>query len=100
MAITGVTDGGKGSFAAVAVPAGAALPTGVVPKWTSSDVTVATVDQSADPAGMTCVVTGITTGSVTLTVAATLSSGTIAQGSVVVPIIAGQVQSFTINQTA
>lgn len=100
MAITGVPNGGTGSFQAVPVPAGAVVPSGVVPKWTSSDTTIATVDQSADPTGLTCVVTGVATGSITLTVAATLPDNSIAQGSVVVPILAGEVKAFTINQTA
>jgi hypothetical protein len=101
MAITGVTAGAVGDFQAVPVPAGAVLPAGVVPVWTSSDVTIATVaSPNPDVTGLTTVLTGVKTGSVTLTVSATLPDNSVAQGSVVVPIIAGEVKSFTINQTA
>ncbi len=101
MAIQGVTAGATGTFAATAVPVGAVLPAGVVPVWTSSDVTVATVaTPNPDATGLTTILTGVVTGSVTLTVAATLPDGTVAQGLAVVPVVAGEVKSFTISQTA
>jgi multisubunit Na+/H+ antiporter MnhC subunit len=101
MAINGVPVGGTGTFAATTVPAGSVLPTGVVPVWSSSDVTTATVaSPNPDATGLTTVVTGIKTGTITLTVSATLPDNSVAQGSAVVPINAGEVKSFTINQTA
>lgn len=101
MSVTGVPNGGIGTFLAVPVPAGAVIPTGVVPAWTSSDVTIATVaTPNPDSTGLTTVLTGLTTGTITLTVTATLPDNSVAQGSVVVPVIAGEVKSFTISQTA
>ena len=101
MAITGVPNGGTGQFQATTVPAGSVLPTGVVPVWTSSDVTTATVETpNSDPTGLTIKVTGVKTGSITLTVSATLPDNSVAQGSATVPIVAGEVKSFTIDQIA
>jgi hypothetical protein len=101
MAITGVPVTGTGTFSATPVPAGAIIPKGSVLVWTSSDVTKATVETpNSDATGLTIKVTGIVTGSVTLTVAATLPDATVAQGSAVVPVVAGEVKSFTIDQTA
>lgn len=101
MAITGVPAGGVGTFQATAIPAGAVLPTSVIPVWTSSDVTVATVaSPNPDPTGLTTILTGVVNGSVTLTVAATLPDNSVAQGSAVVPILAGEVKAFSINQIA
>lgn len=101
MAITGVPNGGTGTFTATPVPAGAVIPASVVPVWTSSDVTIATVaSPNPDPTGLSTILTGLQTGSVTLTVSATLPDNSVAQGSVVVPVIAGEVKSFTIDQTA
>jgi hypothetical protein len=37
----------------------ATLPTGVVPVWSSSDITIATVDASADPTGLTAVISAV-----------------------------------------
>ena len=99
MAITGVVDGNKGSFVATPFPLGSVVPSGIIPKWTSSDVTIATVTET-DPTGLTCIVTGLLVGSITLTVAATLADNTVVQGSAVVPILPGQIKSFIINQTA
>lgn len=99
MSILGEAVGGTGKFQAVNVPAGSILPSGVIPKWTSSDVTIATVEEpNSDPTGQTVKLTGIAAGSITLTVTATLPDGTVVQGSAVVPVTAGVVQSFAINQ--
>jgi hypothetical protein len=101
MAINGVTTGATGTFQATPVPAGAVLPAGVVPVWTSSDVTIATVTSpNPDATGLTTILTGLATGSITLTVTATLPDNSVAQGTATVPIVAGEVKSFTINQTA
>ena len=89
---------GTGSFQAIAQPVGSVIPAGIIPAWTSSDVTIATI--AADASGLDAVLTGVASGSVTLTVAATLASGKIAQGSLVVSVTPGTVQSFTIIQTA
>jgi len=101
MAISGVPAGGIGTFAATTVPVGSVLPAGVVPQWTSSDVTIATVaSPNPDATGLSTILTGVVTGSVTLTVTATLPDNSVASGSVVVPVLAGEVKAFTINQTA
>lgn len=99
--ITGIVVGGTGIFSATDVPAGSALPSGVVPQWTSSDVTVATVaSPNPDATGMTTVLTGVKAGSVTLTVSATLPDNSVAQGTATVPVSTPEVKSFIINQTA
>ena len=101
MAINGVTVGATGTFQATTVPAGSVLPTGVVPVWTSSDTTIATfASPNPDATGLTTILTGVATGSVTLTVAATLPDNSVAQGTATVPILAGEVKAFSINQTA
>ena len=101
MAITGVPNGGTGQFQATTVPAGSVLPSGVIPAWTSSDVTIATVESpNSDATGLTIKVTGLKTGSITLTVSATLPDNSVASGSVVVPVLAGEVKSFSIDQIA
>ena len=97
----GITIGTPGAFQAVPQPPGAVVPPGVVPEWTSSDVTVATVaNPNPDATGLTTELTGVADGTITLTVAATLPGGGIAQGSVQVPVKAGTVTSFQIIQTA
>ena len=99
--IVGVPIGGTGTFSATPVPTGAVIPKGVVPAWTSSDVTVATVETpNTDATGMTTKLTFLKAGSITLTVAATLPDATVAQGVAVVPGVAGEVKSFVIAQTA
>jgi hypothetical protein len=96
-----VTVGNTGTFLATPEPAGSIVPAGVVPVWTSSDVTVATVaSPNPDATGLTTILTGVLGGTITLTVTATLADGTIAQGSAVVTINPGEVKSFTITQTA
>ena len=101
MSIIGVTAGATGAFQATPVPLGAVLPEGTVPVWTSSDVTMATVaSPNPDATGLTTILTGVKTGSITLTVTATLPDNSVAQGAAVVPVVIGEVKSFTINQTA
>lgn len=96
-----VIQGGKGTFTATPQPPGTTLPAGVVPLWTSSDVTVATVaNPNPDPSGLTTILTGLAVGTVTLTVAATLPDNTVVTGSIQVPIQPGEVLSFSIAQTA
>lgn len=96
-----VTVGSTGHFLATPEPAGSIVPAGVVPVWTSSDVTVATVaSPNPDATGLTTILTGVLGGTITLTVTATLADGTIAQGSAVVTINPGEVKSFSITQTA
>jgi len=97
----GITVGTPGNFLAIPNPVGAILPAGVVPQWTSSNVLIATVaNPNPDPTGLTTQLTGLETGTITLTVSATLPNGNVAQGSVQVPVVAGQVTSFTITQTS
>ena len=94
-----ITVGTPGSFKATPQPPGSKVPSGVIPKWTSSDVTIATVEEpNSDASGLTIKVTGLLDGQITLTVAATLPDNSIAQGSIVVDIAAGVVQSFSIEQ--
>ena len=80
---------GQGTFEVNPVPVGASLPSGVVPAWTSSDVTLATVESpNSDSTGITIKVSRVNPagGSITLTVALTLSDGTVLQDAVVVPV--------------
>jgi hypothetical protein len=94
-----ITIGETGTFQATPQPPGSVVPAGVVPQWTSSDVTVATVaNPNPDTTGLTTVVTGVAGGTFTLTVSATLPDGTVAQGSLSVTIEPGQVKSFSITQ--
>jgi hypothetical protein len=96
-----VVQGGKGTFTATPQPAGTTVPTGTIPQWTSSDVTTATVaSPNPDPTGLTTVLTGIKIGTITLTITVTLPDNSVASGSITVPILAGEVKSFNIAQTA
>jgi hypothetical protein len=90
MAVTGIKQGQTKHFGITDLPPGSVLPAGVVPKWTSSDVTSAVVvDPNPDATGETVAVTGVAaTGSFTLTATATLADNTIIQGAVVVPCLA------------
>jgi hypothetical protein len=92
-------------FTATPTPAGAVLPVGVIPVWTSSDPTNASV--SADPTGLIGTVvlsSAIPVGeSVTLTVTATLPDGTTPTGSASFTVGAlppVEVTGFTVIQTA
>jgi hypothetical protein len=87
MTITGIPQGATKHFGVTDLPAGSALPTGIIPAWTSSDVTVgAVVTPNPDATGLTCAVTGVAAaGSFTLTATATLADGTIIQGKAVMP---------------
>ena len=69
-------------FGEVPTPSGAVLPAGVVPVWTVSDVTIATIPATnPDVTGVTVPVTGVAAGTFTLTVTATLPNGTVIQGT-------------------
>ena len=97
----GIPQGVTKHFGVTNVPPGSKLPAGVVPKWTSSDVTQATVvDPNPDATGNTAAVTGVaTSGSFTLTATATLADNTIVQGTLVVPCLPPPVPtSFQIDQ--
>jgi hypothetical protein len=96
-----VTAGSTGTFLATPEPVGSVVPAGIVPEWTSANVTIATVaSPNPDATGLTTILTGVLGGTITLTVTATLADGTVAQGSTSVTINPGQVKSFTITQTA
>lgn len=87
--IDGIAVGATRIFTETNVPAGSLFPPGTVPQWTSSDVTVATVESpNSDPTGATIKVTGVAAGSFTLTASATLPGGAIVSGKAVVPVIA------------
>jgi hypothetical protein len=87
--IDGILVGATRIFFLTDVPAGSVFPPGVIPQWTSSDVTVATVESpNSDATGDTIKVTGVATGSFTLSASATLPNGTIVSGKVVVPVLA------------
>jgi hypothetical protein len=92
-------------FTATPTPAGATLPAGVVPTWTSSDTTNVTI--TTDPTGLIASVvlgSAIPVGeSVTLTVTATLPDGTTPTGSASFTVGAAppaEVTGFTVIQTA
>jgi len=104
MALTAPDPGATLVFTATPTPAGAVLPAGVIPTWTSSDPTNAPV--TADPTGLIGTVvlaTGITVGeSVTLTITATLPDGTTPSGTTSFTVGATppvEVTGFTIVQT-
>jgi len=97
MALTPLDPGAVATFTATPTPAGAVLPAGNVPSWTSSD-----------PTGLIATVTIATTAtvgaSITLTItAAALADGTIPTGSLTFQVGAvppAEVSGFTITQTA
>jgi hypothetical protein len=104
MPLTAPDPGATLVFTATPTPAGSALPSGVVPTWTSSDPTNAPV--TADSTGLIGTVilsTAITVGeSVTLTITATLPDGTTPSGSTSFTVGATpptEVTGFTIVQT-
>lgn len=97
--IDGILVGKTRIFVETNVPAGSLFPPGVVPKWTSSDVTKAVVtDPNPDVTGSTVPVTGVAVGDFTLTATATLLDGTVVQGSAVVPVIVPEPTSMTIDE--
>lgn len=111
MAIKGILAGQTGTFVASwfdgpnGTGAPGALPSGVVPVWTSSDPTNApVVVASSDPTGNTATVTvptgGPSSGSFTLTATATLADGTTPSASATVPYLTPEVESGVINQTS
>jgi hypothetical protein len=92
-------------FTATPTPAGAVLPSGVVPTWVSSDTTNVTI--TTDPTGLIATVVlgaAIPVGeSVTLTITATLPDGTTPTGSATFTVGAAppvEVSGFTVIQTA
>lgn len=100
----GIVVGGNGNFQATPLDingVATTLPAGVIPVWTSSNPAVATV-ATPDPTGLTCILTGVSTGTVTLQITATLPGGGTPSGEVSVPVTAGQtvVVSFGIVQTS
>jgi len=105
MALTPLDPGASPVFTATPTPAGAVLPAGNVPSWTSSDPTVTV---AVDPTGLICTATIATTAtvgaSITLTItAAALADGTIPTGSITFQVGAAPVQEvtgFTIAQTS
>ena len=103
MAITGIAPGASGTFTASPVNslgAPATLPAGVIPVWTASDATVV-LTPSADGLSCAVAVPGADTGtSFTLTATATMPDKTTPTGTGAVPILALEVASFVINQTA
>jgi hypothetical protein len=98
--ITGVPLGGQGTFVETPLPTGDSLPAGVIPVWTCPDNLV-TLTPSSD--GTSCVAlvdASDTNTNFALTVSATLPDGTKPASTVNVPILPGEVDGFTINQTA
>jgi hypothetical protein len=96
---SGIIVGAVGAFQETPEPTGSALPTGVVPAWTSSDVSVATVESpNSDATGRTIKVTGVAPGEFTLTVAATLPGGNVVQGTLQVAVTAPLPTSLAIAQ--
>ena len=94
--------GAVGVFQETPIPVGAILPAGIVPSWTSSDATIATVESpNSDATGATIKVTGMKAGTFTLTVSATLPGGNVIQGSATVQVVAAPPPAptgFTISQ--
>jgi hypothetical protein len=87
---------GQGQFQVGPVPSGDSLPVGIIPQWTSSDVTVATVETpNSDSTGDTTKVSRVGSGSITLSVALTLADGTVLSDSVVVAVPPAAVPPLT-----
>ena len=62
-----------------------------VPAWSSSDESIATVDASADPTGVTCAVTLLgALGSATISAAETNTDGTVVTGSGTITVAAAE----------
>lgn len=100
MAITGVKVGGAGTFTETPLPAGATLPAGVIPVWSTTD-TLVTLTPSTDGTSVVANVGATDTNpSFPLTVTATLPDGTTPTATVTVPILAQEVTGFQIDQTA
>lgn len=80
--------GATAVFKATPEPAGSAIPAGVVPAWTSSDVTVlAPVIPNPDSTGIEGSFTGGAPGTATVTCSVTNpANGNVATGSVVVTV--------------
>jgi hypothetical protein len=101
--ITGIVAGQKGSFSALAVPAGSVV-TGV-PVW-AVDNTFVSVSPAADGLSAVVTVASAATGSFNLSVTSTNPDGSTATGTATVPVLPApppppiQVTSFDINQTA
>lgn len=99
MSLPNIVVGQVGQYQAATVPTGSVLPTGVIPQWTSSDFTIASVESpNSDATGFTIKVTGVAGGTFTLTVSATLPDGSVPQGSITDTIAAGEVKSFVITR--
>ena len=100
--LKGITPGGLGTFAVTPVDTAgnpATLPSSIIPAWTSSDPTNAPVASAADGLSATVQTTGAYTGC-TLSVAALLSDGSTPSGTAPVPVLAVEVASFILTQTA
>lgn len=71
MPIVGIVVGATGTFTETPTPAGAVIPAGTVPQWSTSDTTNTTLTPSVDGAGVAVAVaaTAPVGGSFTLTVA-------------------------------
>ncbi len=67
------------------------------PVWSSSDDAVASVDSSADPSGLTAVVTIHGVGSATISAAATNSDGSVATASGTITVAAAEPVDGTIT---
>lgn len=92
-----------GTGLATATPVGGTLGPGIVPVWTSSDVTIATVPLvNPDPTGLTSPIAYVGPGTATITVSATLPGGNIIDGSAqatVPPVVVGEPTSFNVTIT-
>ena len=100
--LKGIAPGGIGAFAVTPVDSNgnpSALPSGIVPAWTSSDPTNAPVVASSDGLSATVQTTAAYTGC-TLTVTATLADGTTPTGTAPVPVLSLEVASFVLTQTS
>lgn len=96
---------GLGIFQVGPVPSSAVLPAGSIPAWTSSDVTMATVETpNSDATGDTIKVTRVNSagGAFTLTVVDTLTGGSVLQDAVLVtvPAVPVALTGLSITQIA
>ena len=76
---------------------GNAVPPQGVPVWSTSDASVASVDASADPSGLTAVVTVGAVGAASVAVASDNTDGTVISASATVTVTAGAPASADIS---
>jgi len=99
--ITGIKAGSTGTFVETPLPAGAVLPPGTIPQWTSSEHDAVATPSTDGTQCSVAVVAGTTITTFNLTCAAPTVTGS-PSGTVAVPVLPGTplVTGFQIDQTS